>query len=107
LSVRELQGLVDPLAGVAVRWGGDGGCDGPVELLGACLVMASIRTGTRVLAVLRAVLDGLPDDAGLGDFCERVDLLAVKFGQDGDPETAAVLLDYTADVASWQGRWQS
>jgi hypothetical protein len=49
----------------------------------------------------------LPPDAGLADFCERVDMLAVKFGQDGDGETASVLLDYTADVASWQGRFQS
>ena len=107
MSVKEeLQGLQDPLAGVPIRWG-DGGPDGPVELLGACLVMASTQTGMRVLATLRAVLENLPPDAGLTDFCRAVDALAVRFAQDGDPETAAVLLDYTADVAGWQGRWQS
>jgi hypothetical protein len=93
------------LAGVPIRWG-DGGCDGPVELLGACLVTASPQTAVRVLATLRAVLDGLPDDAGLADFCRCVDELALKFAADDDGETASVLLDYTADVASWQGRWQ-
>jgi hypothetical protein len=98
--------LEDPLADVIVRWP-DGGCDGPTELLGACLVTASTQTARRVLATLRAVLEDLPADAGLGDFCERVDMLAVKFGQDHDPETAAVLLDYSQDVQSWRGRWQS
>jgi hypothetical protein len=98
--------LEDPLAGVPIRWG-DGGCDGPTDLLGACLVTASTQTAKRVLETLRMVLDGLPEDAGLSDFCRAVDALAVKFAQDGDPETSAVLLDYTADVASWQGRWQS
>jgi hypothetical protein len=102
----ELRGLQDPLEGVPVRWG-DGGCDGPTELLGACLVTASTETGIRVLATLRAVLATLPDDAGLSDFCRAVDMLAVKFAQDGDPETSAVLLDYSQDVAGWQGRWQS
>jgi hypothetical protein len=101
----DLQGLRDPLAGVPVDWPG-GGPDGPLEALGAVLVTASPQTGTRVLATLRVVLDGLPDDAGLDDFCRRLDELAVKFGQDGDPETSAVLLDYSADVAGWHGRWQ-
>jgi hypothetical protein len=98
--------LEDPLAGVPIRWP-DGGPDGPVELLGACLVTASTQTAKRVLETLRMVLDGLPPDAGLTDFCRAVDMLAARFAQDGDPETAAVLLDYTADMASWQGRWQS
>jgi hypothetical protein len=102
----ELQGLADPLAAVPVRWG-DGGPDGPTELLGAALVMASSRTAHRVLETLRVVLEDLPADAGLGDFCRRVDELAVCFGRDGDGETAAVLLDYSQDVAAWQGRWQS
>jgi hypothetical protein len=101
----ELQGLQDPLAGVPVRWG-DGGPSDPVELLGASLVTASPRTGRRVLETLRVILDGLPDDAGLTDFCRRLDELAVMFGADGDAETAALLLDYSADVAGWQGRWQ-
>jgi hypothetical protein len=96
----------DPLAGVPVQWP-DGGPDGPLELLGAVLVMASPKTGRRVLETLRIVLEGLPDDAGLMDFCRRLDQLAVKFGQDGDGETCAVLLDYSQDVAGWQGRWQS
>jgi hypothetical protein len=104
--LEQLQGLADPLAGVPVRWG-DGGPDGPTELLGAVLVTASTETARRVLATLRVVLDDLPEDAGLGDFCRRVDELAVAFGQHGDGETAAVLLDYSADVAAWQGRWQS
>jgi hypothetical protein len=98
-----LQGLVDPLAGRAVRWG-DGGPDGPDELLGAALVTASSRTGRRVLEVLRIVLADLDHDAGLSDFCRRLDELAVRFAQDDDPETAAVLLDYSADVANWEGR---
>jgi hypothetical protein len=97
--------LEDPLEGVIVRWP-DGGPDGPLELLGAGLVTASTQTARRVLATLRMVLEDLPPDAGLADFCERVDMLAVKFGQDNDPETAGVLLDYSADVASWRGRWQ-
>jgi hypothetical protein len=94
------------LAGVPIRWG-DGGPDGPTELLGSLLVTASARTGQRVLDTLRIVLDSLPADAGVREFCERVDFLAVRFGQDDDGETAAVLLDYSQDVASWQGRWQS
>ena len=56
------------------------------------------------METLRTVLDGLPADAGLTDFCRRLDALAVKFAQDGDPETSALLLDYSADVANWQGR---
>jgi hypothetical protein len=106
LSVNELHDLVDPLAGVPVRWG-DGGPDGPVELLGAVLVTASDRTARRAIETLKVVLEGLPPDAGLSEFCRQVDELAVRFGADGDPETAGVLLDYTADVASWPGRWQS
>jgi hypothetical protein len=101
-----LQSLADPLAGVPVRWG-DGGPDGPTEILGACLVTASPQTAMRVLATLRAVLDDLPEDAGLSDFTERVDQLAVKFGQDGDGETAGLLIDYVGDVLGWRGRWQS
>jgi hypothetical protein len=101
----ELQGLQDPLAGIPVRWP-DGGPDGPLELLGAVLVTASNRTARRVIETLRVVLETLPEDATLSDFCRALDELAARFGQDGDPETAAVLIDYTADVASWPGRWQ-
>jgi hypothetical protein len=106
LNVTELQGLQDPLAGIPVRWDG-GGPDGPAELLGAALVTASPPTARRVLETLRAVLDGLDENAGLHDFCQRLDELAVRFGADNDPETAAVLLDYSQDVSGWQGRWQS
>ena len=101
----ELEGLQDPLAGVPIRWP-DGGCDGPTELLGACLVTASPQTAKRVLETLRMVLENLPEDAGLSDFCRAVDMLAVKFGQDNDPETASLLLSYSQDVSGWQGRWQ-
>jgi hypothetical protein len=106
LSVRDLEGLCDPLAGVPIRWP-DGGPDGPVELLGAVLVTANDRTARRVLETLKLVLEGLPEDAGLSDFLRQIDELAVRFGADGDHETCAVLLDYSADVASWPGRWQS
>jgi hypothetical protein len=68
-------------------------------------VTASTKTAVRVLATLRVVLDDLPEDAGLSDFCRRLDELAVRFAQDDDGETAAVLLDYSADVANWEGRW--
>jgi hypothetical protein len=105
LSVKELQGLQDPLEGVAIRWP-DGGPDGPAELLGAVLVTASPRTARRVTETLRVVLEGLPADAGLSDFCRTLDGLAIRFGADGDPETCQVLLDYSQDVGSWPGRWQ-
>jgi hypothetical protein len=70
-------------------------------------VTATERTGRRVLETLKVVLEELPENAGLSDFCRALDELAVRFGADGDPETCAVLLDYSADVASWPGRWQS
>jgi hypothetical protein len=97
--------LQDPLAGIPVRWGG-GGPDGPAELLGAVLVTAGPRSARRVLETFRVVLEGLPADAGLREFLTQLDELAVRFGADGDGETCQLLLDYTADVASWGGRWQ-
>ncbi|HSS09911.1 MAG TPA: hypothetical protein VLL25_08510 [Acidimicrobiales bacterium] len=104
--IDELQTLVDPLAGAIVRWG-DGGPDGPLELLGALLVTASPQTARLVIETLRLVLDSLPEDAGLTEFCEMVDALAVRAGQRGQGEACGILLDYSGDVANWQGRWQS
>lgn len=100
------QGLVDPLASAIIRWD-DGGPDGPPELLGVALVTASPRTALRVVRTLTAVLDSLPPDAGLSEFCSQVDEFAVLFGGDGDGETCGLLLDFTADLANWTGRWQS
>jgi hypothetical protein len=106
LIVEELQGLADPLAGVPVDWPG-GGPDGPAELLGAALVTASPRTALRVLETLRMARDELPEDWGFADVYRWLGEIAIRFGADGDPETAALLLDYSADVSNWQGRWQS
>lgn len=100
------QSLADPLASAIIRWD-DGGPDGPSELLGASLVTASPRTALRVVGGIKLVLDALPDDAGLSEFCSALDELAVRFGADGDGETCGLLLDFTADLAGWTGRWQS
>jgi hypothetical protein len=84
------------LAGSAVRWPDPP--DVHAELV-AVLLLASPETAARVVATLQVLLE---QAEGLGEFLDHVDAVAIRFGQDGDGETCAALLDIGDRLREWR-----
>jgi hypothetical protein len=85
-------------AGQAVRWP-----DPPdihAELV-AILLTASPPTADRVVETLRILVD---DADTLTQLVDRLDVMAIRFGQDDDTETCAALLEVGDRLREWGDR---
>jgi len=94
-----LQALAEvPPVEAPVRWPDPPDVD--AEYVAAVLT-SSPEAGQRI----RATVETLAASAGgLGDFVAALDAVAVRFGQAGDGETCAALLDLSTVIRDWRER---
>jgi hypothetical protein len=85
-------------AGQAIRWPDPP--DVHAELV-AILLTASPPTVERVVGTLRILVDGADT---LTQLVDALDVIAIRFGQDGDGETCAALLDVSDRLREWRDR---
>jgi hypothetical protein len=86
------------LDGRAVRWP-----DGiaPSDEVVAQVMLASPRTARRIRETVRTLVERA---AGLDQLVDELDVLAIRFGQDDDGETAAALLSIGDALREWRDR---
>jgi hypothetical protein len=91
--VAEVERLFD---GVLVAWPDE--LPTPVDELTWCALFASPRARLRILEVVRDVFGAA---VSLCAALVRLDVLALRFGQDGDGEVCAALLDLGTALRNW------
>jgi hypothetical protein len=62
---------------------------------------ASTPTASRVVETLRELAERADS---LGDLLNRLDVMAIRFGQDGDGETCGAWLELRDRVREWRDR---
>jgi hypothetical protein len=65
------------------------------------LTVASPEPARRIRATVELILE---QAGGLSQLLAMLDGVAIRFGQDGDPETAAALLDLAGVIRDWADR---
>jgi hypothetical protein len=94
-----LRALFDvPVVDVPVRWPDPPDVD--AELVAAVLT-SSPEAGQRIRVAVETLLESA---GGLGEFVAALDAVAIRFGQAGDGETCAALLDLSTVIREWGER---
>jgi hypothetical protein len=84
--------------GRAIRWPDE--VDIHAELV-SVVMLASPPTGSRVVETLRVLVEGADS---LGELVDGLDVMAIRFGQDGDGETCGALLELGDRIREWRDR---
>jgi hypothetical protein len=99
IELAEVAAVVEELLDErAVRWP-----DGiaPSDEMVAQVMLASPRTARRIRETLRTLIGRAE---GLDQLVDELDVLAIRFGQDDDGETAAALLSIGDAIRDWRDR---